>query len=144
MGGSTGEWGCNQYYEQCRREADRDWVFLGQVTHKSTEFYQALRHARVACLASSCETPGIAILEATNLGVRPAITKEGGAIEYLGFDAEYFNPMDESAIRSAVERAWLRGRLSRESADALKRFTWEKAAEISLFYYFEGIKRRSS
>ncbi len=67
-------------------------------------------------------------MEAASLGARPAVTTEGGAVEYLGFEAEYLNPVCSESIRQAVERAWDRGRLDARARSAVQRFTWDAAA----------------
>ena len=140
MGGPLDTPEHNNYYEICRKEAPESWVFMGRIKHGSPEFYGVLRNARVACLASSCETPGIAMLEAASLGVRPAVTREGCAAEYLGFDAEYLDPLNADNIRRAIDRAWRRGRLPRESQNAVRRFTWDAAARQTLSHYHEALE----
>lgn len=135
MGGPVGIPPAPQYYDRCRAEAPAHFRFLGALRHGSREFYGAMGNARVACLCSSCETPGIALLEAAALGVRPAVTSEGGAAEYLGFEAEYLNPLCPESVRNAVQRAWNRGRLDTQVAAAVRRFTWEHTARKTLEAY---------
>ncbi len=123
------------FYEQCRREATDRMRFIGYLPSGSEEYWQALAHARCACLPSDCETPGIALIEAAYAGARPVITKFGGTLEYYGFDAEYFNPCKQNEIREAVVRGWMRGRLSPEQARTYRRFSWDYCAEITLSAY---------
>ncbi|MFH0939084.1 MAG: glycosyltransferase, partial [Planctomycetota bacterium] len=88
MGGPLEQSECRAYYAECQKEAPSHWRFLGRLSHGSSEFYRTMAGARVVCLASSCETPGLAALEAAAMGARAAITSEGGAREYFSFDAE--------------------------------------------------------
>ena len=110
---------CQRYFAECKERAPAHWTFLGQVPHGSAAFYDALCGAKVACLASSCETPGISLIEAAALGARPAVTREGSAVEYFGFEAEYFDSTDQNDLLMAVLRAWGRGRLCTNSAELL-------------------------
>jgi glycosyltransferase involved in cell wall biosynthesis len=144
MGGPLDEPASTKYYEICRQMAPKQWVFLGHIKHRSPEFYGALGNARVACLASSCETPGIALLESSALGVRPAITQEGGTIEYYGFEGEYLNPLSAISISNAVSRAWNRGRLDEVTSRAISRYTWEDTARMTIRAYQEALSGRNS
>ncbi|MBI4876073.1 MAG: glycosyltransferase [Acidobacteria bacterium] len=139
MGGPLPSRECEEYHLACRRLAPRHWEFLGTVQHGSADFYQVLARARVACLASSCETPGIALLEAACLGARPAATVEGCAAEYFGFEGEYFNPLAENQLEAAVQRAWARGRLEPAFSASLARLTWTQTAAATYGYYLEAL-----
>ena len=143
MGGATSGQGSKEYYDQCRREAGRSFVFVGQVDNGSEKFYGILRGARIACLASSCETPGIALIEAASMGARPVMTKEGSGIEYFGFDAEYFDPMKADEILKSVRTAWFRGRLLSSEIDKYRQFTWERTARLTYYYYVKVINELS-
>ena len=127
-------------FEKCRQIASPNMIFLGHVEHQSRLFYSALKFARIVCLPSNCETPGIAGLEAAALGVRPVVPYEGGTCQYYGWDAEYINPLSQSSIRDAVERAWTRGRLRVDEADRYRRRTWSECAQRTLKAYGDIIK----
>lgn len=137
MGGPVGTDDGHRYWELCKREAPRHHFMLGTVPYRSPLFYSLLRKARVCCLASSCETPGLAALEAAMMGARVAITREGGADEYLGDCAEYFSPLLAHQIRSAVERAVRRGRDETQRDRLLKYFTWESVAGCTAASYLQ-------
>lgn len=124
-------------FGKCRKIASRNMIFLGHVEHQSRLFYSALKYARVACLPSNCETPGIAALEAAALGARPVIPYEGGTCQYYGWDAEYLNPLSESSIRTAVENAWLKGRLSEVASQRFANLTWKQCAIATKKIYVE-------
>jgi len=115
-------------YDECRAVATDNMLFLGYMSSRDKEYWKVLRHARIACLASDCETPGIAMIEAAYAGARPVITKFGGTDEYYGEHGEYLNPCFSKSIVDAVDRGWNRGRLEKTDAEAFSRFTWELVA----------------
>ncbi|HSA32430.1 MAG TPA: glycosyltransferase [bacterium] len=134
MGGGMGD---GIYYDRCRAAAPSNMIFLGHLEHGSKEFYGVMKHARVACLASNCETPGIALLEAAALGVRPTITVEGGTPEYYREDASYLDPLSSSSIKKAVDEAWGKGSLTMEQQNRYREMTWGKTAQITVSAYRE-------
>lgn len=123
------------FYRQCREWATERMRFIGYVQHDSEEYWSVLRYARCAVLASDCETPGIAMIEASYAGARPVITKFGGTVEYYGFDAEYFNPCHKIEIQNAVVNGWRRGRLSYSEMQAYSRFSWNYCAKLTVRAY---------
>lgn len=127
--------GNGEYLDECRRIAGKNRYFLGYVKHGSVEFYSVLKYARVICLPSNCETPGIAGLEGAALGARPVVPYEGGTTQYYGWDAEYLDPLDAQSMRAALERAWMCGRLSQESQSRFRSLTWHRVAERTLEAY---------
>ena len=114
--------------EECKHIAAPQMIFLGHIEHQSRAFYSVMKHARVVCLPSNCETPGIAGLEAAALGARPVVPYEGGTSQYYGWDAEYLNPLSEKSIAEAVVCAWNRGRLIVEESERFARMTWRVCA----------------
>lgn len=133
MGGAM--LGAEDYFEQCRKEAPESMLFTGRIVHESREFFQLIGHARVACLASACETPGIALLEAAALGARPILTDEGGGFEYHGFSGQYFRSSSSSEIKAGVRSGWLRGRLNADEQKIYKRYNWRNVAEATFAAY---------
>lgn len=114
--------------EKCKANATSHMRFVGHVEHGSDEFYSIMKHARVVCLPSNCETPGIAALEAASLGARPVVPYEGGTCQYYGWDAEYHNSLDAISLREAIDKAWSRGRLSPAESEKYKSLIWTKCA----------------
>ena len=129
------------FMARCKIEANERMSFLGFIPNSSDEYWAILKYARCACLASDCETPGIAMIEAAYAGARPVITRYGGTAEYYGFDAEYLDPNDIASIRSAVDRAWLRGRLLRNEAEAYSRYSWKYCANLTIQAYNMALKK---
>ena len=117
---------------KCKSEATPTMRFLGHVVHGSREFYSIMKHARVVCLPSNCETPGIAALEAAALGARPVVPHEGGTCQYYGWDAEYLSPLETDSIKSAIDNAWQRGQLSVTEQVRYRRLTWNTCAQETI------------
>lgn len=125
----------DRYYNLCRQEALPGMIFLGHLSSGDAEYWKILRHARVACLPSDCETPGIAMIEASYAGARPVITKFGGTKEYYGEFAEYLNPCFPMSIIKALDRGWNRGRLNDAERKVFARFTWDFTAQKTIAAY---------
>lgn len=121
--------------KKCKKIASSSMSFLGHIEHGSEEFYKIMKYARVVCLPSNCETPGIAGLEAAALGARPVVPYEGGTCQYYGWEAEYLNPLDVSSIRMAVDNAWRRGRLTIEECSRFMNLTWKECARVTIRAY---------
>ncbi len=120
--------GDGPYLEKCQSEASPKMSFLGYVAHGSKEFYSIVKYARVVCLPSNCETPGIAGLEAAALGARPVVPYEGGTCQYYGWSAEYLNPLSGTSMQSAINKAWGRGRLDIVSRKVFVEMAWRECA----------------
>lgn len=138
MGGSSWD---EDYYKECRSAATGNMLFLGYVNSKEREYWQVLRHARIACLTSDCETPGIAMIEAAYAGARPVITKFGGTDEYYGECGEYLNPCFSRSIVDAIDRGWRRGPLEKVEAERFARFTWDLVASKTKAAYQFAIEK---
>lgn len=121
--------------EECKAMASSNMIFLGHIEHQSREFYSAMKYARVVCLSSNCETPGIAGLEAAAMGARPVVPYEGGTSQYYAWDAEYIDPLSPMSMRDAIERAWERGKLTLSESDRYRQGTWELCARRTLEAY---------
>lgn len=142
MGGIYGAKPDRLMQAACRRECGERAVFLGHVSNESQLYWATLRYARCACLASDCETPAIAMLEAAYAGARPVITKFGGTREYYGEFGEYFDPRFPGQIRMAVDGGWRRGRLTDAEAASFGRFTWQFCAEETIKAYERAAQMR--
>lgn len=118
-------------FDKCINEADDNMHFIGYKSSEDKEYWAVLKHAKAAILASDCETPGIALLEAAAVGARPIVTIQGGTQEYYGLVAEYLNPFSKRSIRQAITNAWARGRLSETETKMFHKFTWKWTAELT-------------
>ena len=109
--------------------------FIGHRSYTDDEYWAVLRHAKIAVLASDCETPGIAMIEAASMGARPIITHYGGTKEYYSISAEYLSPFSQKSIRDAVKNGWKKGRLTDSEAASYERFSWQWTANLTLQAY---------
>lgn len=121
--------------DKCKSKAAPNMRFVGHVDHGSREFFSLMKFARVLCLPSNCETPGIAGLEAAALGARPVVPYEGGTCQYYAWDAEYIDPLSQTSMREAVDRAWARGRLSVDESNRYRHGTWDVCAHKTVEAY---------
>lgn len=95
-----------KYMELCMLEAQGANVkFLGPILHDDPILASAYACAKVFCLPSREETPGIAALEALLAGANVVITKYGGAVQYFGEKAIYVDPYDVNQMGNEIIRA---------------------------------------
>jgi glycosyltransferase involved in cell wall biosynthesis len=91
------------YLHECRAEAGGQHWFFPEQRHSVV--LSAMRRVRLYVQPSLRETCGLAALEAAALGCRVAITRRGGAREYFGDYAWYFDPERPSDIRRTLAAA---------------------------------------
>lgn len=84
--------------------------------------------ARVHCLPSWYELPGLVSLEAAYQGCEVVATKYGAAFDYLGEYAYYCEPGDVDSIRVAVEQAYS-GSRNAGLVQHLQKFTWRNSCD---------------
>lgn len=120
---------------KCKSEATPTMLFLGHIAHGSKEFYSIMKHARVVCLPSNCETPGIAAIEAAALGARPVVPYEGGTCQYYGWEAIYHDGISANSLLVAIKRAWDCGRLPEELTIRYRQCVWRSCAQRSIDSY---------
>lgn len=137
-----GQAGANfkKYYEQCRKEATGNVLFLGQIEHeKLPQFYKL---AKVHILASWMETPGLSSLEAAIMKTNIVVTKKGDTEDYFDKYAFYCEPDDLNSIRSAIIDAYN----TPFNMELLKRvqenYKWEDTAEMTLGGYKLALGRK--
>lgn len=99
---------------------------LGAVTAQEKAWLYEL--ADVHVLPSWMETTGLSSLEAAVSGCSIVVTPNGDTREYFADDAEYCDPATPSSIRSAIERARLRGPSTKLVQRIRTAYTWERAA----------------
>lgn len=123
----------HKYFAACRREANSNTVFLGQMEQNKIAQLYAL--AKVHILASWMETPGLSSLEAGAMNTNLVITRKGDTEDYFKNLVYYCEPDDLSSIRTAVETA-MNAPIRLELASHIRQnFTWEKTAEETLKAY---------
>lgn len=99
------------------------------------ELYDAYADAKVHALVSWYETPGLASLEAGALGKNLVVSRRGCTEEYFGTLAEYCEPNRGQSIRTAIERAWAKGKATALQQHIAERFTWSRAGAQTLAAY---------
>lgn len=121
------------YYERCKKIANPNIEFLGQLNKE--EVIKYMNQSKVHVLASWFETTGLSTIEAAACGCNIVITKKGDTEEYFKDHAFYCEPNDPSSIKKAIEFA-----LKEEVNPGLKQymkdnFTWDKTAKETLKAY---------
>lgn len=84
---------------------------------------------RVFCLPSEHEGTGLVAVEAAYQGARIVITRNGGPPDYFRSWAQYVDPLSESDIRGAVERAWKAAGDDALRVHVAENLTWENSAK---------------
>ncbi len=124
-----------EYYQQCKREADKDTLFINRIEHDDVLLSSAYAACDVFVLQSWFETPGLVALEAALAGARLAITRGGSTREYFKNYVEYLNPASLKSIKMAVDRALQRRETSELKQHILKNFLWSHAADENIKVY---------
>lgn len=78
-------------------------IVLDYIPH-SDMLISAYKAAKIFCMPSKLETPGLAALEAAATGCPIVITKEGSTIEYFGDNALYINHNSTQSIIDALDK----------------------------------------
>jgi glycosyltransferase involved in cell wall biosynthesis len=114
-----------------------DVRFVGWLQGKEIEGLWAL--ARAFVYPSLYEGFGLPVLEAMARGVPVTCSRASSLPEVAGDAALLFEPTDEHAIASAIVRLLddesLRARLTSLGHERVRRFTWERAAQLTLASY---------
>jgi glycosyltransferase involved in cell wall biosynthesis len=114
------------------------------------ELAQLMAAADVFALPSKMESFGLALLEASAVGVPVVCSNAGGVPEVFqdGFNALLYPPGDDNAMAEAIIRLIQDGELAKAiSANAMEtanRFTWKMAAERTLRVYEEVLQENAS
>jgi glycosyltransferase involved in cell wall biosynthesis len=120
--------GYESYYEECRRLAGPNVVFLPAYSAGADELYSAYAAAAAVVLPAFVETPGLVGLEAGLIGKPLAVTDVGPTREYYGDEAVYLNPASPSSIACAIQEAFRKGPSEALRQIIRDRFTWPKVA----------------
>lgn len=122
-----------KYFEQCKKEANSNTYFLGQIEHeKLPQFYKL---AKVHILASWMETPGLSSLEAGVMRTNIVVTKKGDTEDYFKDMAFYCEPDDLTSIKKAVKQAYETPFKENLLKRILDNYTWEDTARQTLDGY---------
>jgi glycosyltransferase involved in cell wall biosynthesis len=112
------------YAERVSAEADGRVHFLGPLKNDDPLLASAYAACAVFALPSTCETPGLAALEAAAAGAPMAVTREGSAREYFGDMCQYVDPTDPADIVRGIGNAIAAGPCPTLSAHVVENFAW--------------------
>ena len=121
------------FVEEVHKEAGKNTHFLGPVSHQ--DLAKLYKLAKVHCLISWMETPGLSSLEAGAMDCNIVITKKGDTEEYFEDMAYYCEPDDIKSIREAIDNAYNNPVNQNLKKKILKHYIWEKTAEKTLEGY---------
>ena len=125
------------YYEQCRREAPADTLFIDRVEQGSPLLASAFAAARLVVIPSLFETCGIVAMEAGLAGGKVAITQNGGTREYYKDYVSYLDPKSTSSLRKtlgdALEVENPRAALFQSYIE--QNYLWEKVMDQTIEIY---------
>ncbi|MEW6407148.1 MAG: glycosyltransferase [Patescibacteria group bacterium] len=129
-----------QYYEECKRQADKNTIFINRIDHEDALLASAYAASSVFVLQGWFETPGLVALEAGLSGARLAVTNGGSTKEYFNDCAEYFNPACQKSIRKTIFKA-----LKKEKTNTFKNrikanYSWDNSAKKTLEVYEHLLK----
>lgn len=123
----------HKYHELCKKEANENMFFLGQIEHeKLPQFYKL---AKVHILASWMETPGLSSLEAGVMRCNVVATKKGDTEDYFEDYAYYCEPDDLNSIKEAVVNAYNNAFDEKFYDRIINNYTWEETAKQTLEGY---------
>jgi glycosyltransferase involved in cell wall biosynthesis len=116
---------------------ERQVRFVGFVS--PTEIQVLYRRATALLFPSLYEGWGLPILEAFSAGLPVACSNVTSLPELVGDAAIVFDPLDTSAIASAVERLWTDERLRAELVERgrlrVAQFDWDRTARLMRAHY---------
>jgi glycosyltransferase involved in cell wall biosynthesis len=123
------------YYEQCRKEAGENVVFLGGLEHGSPLLASAYAACDTFLLASWLETPGLAALEAALAGAKIVITSDGATREYFKDYALYVSPGNAADIRAKVLQSRAGSKNPNLKQLILENYLWQRVAQKTKAVY---------
>jgi glycosyltransferase involved in cell wall biosynthesis len=125
------------YYNACRREADKNVHFLGGLPHDSNLLSSAYAACNTFLLATWLETPGLAALEAGLAGAKVVITDQGATYEYFNDFAAYVRPDNPVGIRKVTLAVFERSKDAQLKQRIQKNYLWSVVAQKTIQAYRE-------
>jgi glycosyltransferase involved in cell wall biosynthesis len=133
----------DEYSLLCKKEiATGNILHIEQLPNATPLLASAYAAARVFCLPSLYETPGISALEAGLTGTPIAITQYGGTKEYFLHYAEYIDPYSRTSIESALHNAQQKGRDAQLTAHIRNNYLWSNVAEQTAEGYQRFLEKK--
>jgi len=127
--------GYEDYYNECKKTADENVLFLNRLDHENDLLSSAYAACNLFVLQGWFETPGLVALEAGLAGAKLAVTKGGSTKEYFREYAEYFNPADPKDIKEAIDRSLKKKESEELKEHILKHYLWLHAAKENIKAY---------
>lgn len=137
-GGFTYQPGYDQAVRNFRRRGKT--LVLGRISPEMLA--SAYRAARVHCLPSWYELPGLVTLEAASYGCNVVASASGTIHDYLGEKVFYCDAWNEHSIRNAVLAAYY-SPLAAGLKESAMRFTWAETARRTHEVYVQAAARKS-
>jgi len=129
------------YAEEVFAEGGGCTRFLGSFRHDDPVLASAYAACSVFALPSTCETPGLAALEAAAAGASIVVTRIGSAREYFNDMAHYVDPMDPGDIARGIGDALRSGPHPQLSLHVIGNFTWPVVTAALYDVYRTAISR---
>lgn len=126
-----------KFVEEVHKEAGNNVHFLGAVPHQ--DLAKLYKLAKVHCLISWMETPGLSSLEAAAIDCNIVITKKGDTEEYFENYAFYCEPDDVKSIENAIQEAYQATPNNKLKEKINSNYNWSKTAEITFKAYTNAI-----
>lgn len=127
-----------RYDEVCRNFKRRGkTIFTGRLSKDM--LISAYKAAKLHCLPSLYELPGLVTLEAARYGCPVTASSWGTIKDYMGDSCSYFEPDDFDDIRRVVLDAYSRGDLKYQQ-DKASQFTWGNSVSSLLVAYSKAIE----
>lgn len=133
-------------------EVDPERSFVSSLDFiKNEEVAALIAQSDLFVFASSCETFGIALLEAMTVGIPIACSDRSSLPETLQDGGEYFDPQNTGSIAQAIDRliqsADLRAAVSTRAQALAAQYSWSRCAvdtwQFLVKMHFESIKTAS-
>ncbi|EKO3774732.1 glycosyltransferase family 4 protein [Vibrio metschnikovii] len=121
------------YFEQCKREAGDNVIFIEHVSQ--LELAQLYKVCKAHALISWMETPGLSSLEAAVMHSNILITDRGDTKYYFEDYATYCEPGDVDSIKKGIIDVMEKQFNYKLKERIIENFTWEHAAKQTLDGY---------
>lgn len=125
------------YLDHCKRMSGDHVDFLDYMPQQQLAAYYA--RSKVHALPSWFETTGLSSLEAGAMGCNLVVGTGGDTHEYFDNYATFYNPEGSLSLEKALETALNKPGNDGFRDQVLNRYTWGKAAEMTLMAYQQAL-----
>ena len=128
-----------EYEDLCRRFPRKgSTIFVGRLSDDMLA--SCYRGAKVFCLPSWYELPGIVTVEAARFGCSVVASSWGTIKDYLPYGVHYCEPDNPNSIREAILDAFSTPHFQHLQADA-RQFTWDRTVDELVSQYHDILNR---